>query len=269
MWTTAAQPITQQSRRNSNASHPDIHLGSSVQLFRFMPVSNSCDLQIVKHVACTLFQRESLKSLLRFWCCSLHSYLTNQCLMECSQTHSKGQSWYWSFLSYRRLDAMEKTWKLQTGVLSLLPPWEGRPCSDVCSPWTQFACRYWCNIENAVRMQTLYHSTEAALHKICNDIAVAIESGFATAVCLLDFSAAFDTVGHGILARHEKHTASQDRLRTDWVPILPIDHFRFILQTTNHHRFHWNLEFYRVRSLVHSCLLSILRNSLIWLLDGL
>ena len=49
------------------------------------------------------------------------------------------------------------------------------------------------------------NSTETALLKISNYIAVAVDSGSTTAACFLDLSAAFDTVDHGILlARLEK-----------------------------------------------------------------
>src|SRR6218665_4079837 len=40
------------------------------------------------------------------------------------------------------------------------------------------------------------HSTETAVLKVYNDIILALDSGFITALLLLDFSSAFDCVGH-------------------------------------------------------------------------
>jgi hypothetical protein len=44
-----------------------------------------------------------------------------------------------------------------------------------------------------------YHSTETALLKICNDILLAADEGDVKALCMLDLTAAFDTVDHDVL----------------------------------------------------------------------
>ena len=51
-------------------------------------------------------------------------------------------------------------------------------------------------------MQSAYrrhHSTETAVLKIVSDILCAADRGDATCLCLLEMSAAFDTVDHDIL----------------------------------------------------------------------
>jgi len=43
------------------------------------------------------------------------------------------------------------------------------------------------------------HSTETALLKICNDALLADDEGEVTALCMIDLTAAFDTVDHDVL----------------------------------------------------------------------
>lgn len=45
------------------------------------------------------------------------------------------------------------------------------------------------------------HSTESALLRVVNDLRIISDSGNSTALILLDFSAAFDTIDHVILIK--------------------------------------------------------------------
>ena len=50
-----------------------------------------------------------------------------------------------------------------------------------------------------------FHSSETALLRIQGDILVSLDSGYSTALFLLDFSAAFDTIDHNILLHRLKY----------------------------------------------------------------
>jgi len=57
-------------------------------------------------------------------------------------------------------------------------------------------------------MQSAYrqfHSTETAVTKVFSDLLVAADSGQMSAVCLLDLTAAFETVDHDLLLLQLEH----------------------------------------------------------------
>lgn len=66
------------------------------------------------------------------------------------------------------------------------------------------------------------HSTETAVLKACNDLLVAADSGLVPALCLLDLSAAFDTVDHDLfLLGLERQFGLRTWCHTGLVQVLP------------------------------------------------
>ena len=61
-----------------------------------------------------------------------------------------------------------------------------------------------------------HHSTETAVTIVHNDIVRSIDAGFVSALVLLDLSAAFDTVDHGILLDVLKERFGVERTELEW-----------------------------------------------------
>ncbi len=62
----------------------------------------------------------------------------------------------------------------------------------------------------------VYHSTESALLKVLNDILLLSDSGHSVVLMLLDLTAAFDTIDHGILALHLEEAAGIQGTALKW-----------------------------------------------------
>ena len=61
-----------------------------------------------------------------------------------------------------------------------------------------------------------YHSTETALLKVTNDLLMASDSGLCPVLVLLDLSAAFDTIDHGILLNRLRHWVGVSGTALKW-----------------------------------------------------
>ena len=68
-------------------------------------------------------------------------------------------------------------------------------------------------------MQSAYlrfHSTETAVIKVYNDLLLAADNGDVSALCLLDLTAAFDTVDHDLMMLKLEHQFGLRGVVLDW-----------------------------------------------------
>ena len=72
------------------------------------------------------------------------------------------------------------------------------------------------------------HSTETALVRVNNDIVVALDNHQSVILLLLDLSAAFDTVDHGILLDRLSHRFGRCGLVLSWFKSYLSNRFQFV-----------------------------------------
>ena len=81
------------------------------------------------------------------------------------------------------------------------------------------------------KMQSAYrrhHSTETALLRLHDDLLRAVDNGSEAVLILLDFSAAFDTIDHGILLRRLEERLGFSGLVLAWIRSYFDDRHQFI-----------------------------------------
>ena len=115
------------------------------------------------------------------------------------------------------------------------------------------------------QMQSAYrqnHSTETALLKVHSDILSAVDNGCVVVLVLLDLTAAFDTIDHGILLSRLRHRFGVTGAALDWLRSYLADrNSSFVSGATTRPLRQCRLEYRRDPLLVHCCLPHILHHS--------
>ena len=97
------------------------------------------------------------------------------------------------------------------------------------------------------------HSTESALLKVQNDILMDLDSQHVTLLVLLDMSAAFDTVDHGVLLNHLSTSFRGDRHCSGLHPTFSTDHSVCLLTKIYWRSSICTAAFFKDHAQVHCC----------------
>ena len=114
------------------------------------------------------------------------------------------------------------------------------------------------------QMQSAYrqnHSTETGLLKVHSDILSAVDNGCVVVLVLLDLTAAFDTIDHGILLSRLRHRFGVTGAALDWLRSYLAGNSLFVSRATTRPLRQCRLEYRRDPFLAHCCLPHILHHS--------
>ena len=99
-----------------------------------------------------------------------------------------------------------------------------------------------------------YHSTETAVLKVLSDILYVIDTSDLSVLALLDLSAAFDTVDHGILLQRLETSFGVGGLVLEWFRSYLTNGVQHVREAhPARHRGRCGLDYHRGQCWVHSC----------------
>ena len=119
------------------------------------------------------------------------------------------------------------------------------------------------DVQSAYRQS---HSTETAVMKVYNDLLMAADRGQVSALCVLDLTAAFDTVDHDLLILRLERQFGLRGVVLQWFRSYLCDRsFKLSLAAVLHFWFTWSALYPRGQFLVRACSLCTWRS---WLMSS-